>query len=949
MLYVLCFLFYLFSFAGYINGSLDFKNSEIAINEVLNNQIRFYDEELVFKSEEVPTVSSCEARYSFDKPYNSFFQFDILRTCTNYIIFQADSREAVNDEFKKHQIINSKIRFASNIFTTANIGIYNLQMKKRISYTLNHPHCFQAIESVGDKYLDQNSVIFLIVEYPKVMKNHFLIFSKLKNFSFLTPEIAKILFENRNHLLTPFSLKSLIQTINLDVLISLLELWDYELKESDARIVFDFWGANFEFLDRIRKNPLSWLFYKKLNLNQNFPIDLLKTKFKFKDKIFLYANLLLALLHQTEFVIYESFKYLERMSNYDFMQDNESQLFIHKICDQFTLKNQIVDLLNCINEKEENFNRAESELENINLFFNNFIILFKVPLHSLNRFSVILTNSNIPRHHLKSPMYQSAAVYISGLISQNQGFTNSVKLWTLLKFKIKNLSCSFYDIDLSNEFIDSKSLINLLLDMNFVTDEKQLRRTFWHIPVTIMAFHQSNLNFYSDQSSIDFFLNSLEYFLENQSFESYSMKFNTKYFCFSSEILCNCFYILDYNSELFKVSPESLSSSQIKLLLENDKSRNFMLSNLKNVQKLTFLTDFSARDLLEFFPIGSENYLESHKALITANPEALIGYLRGVQGILNYPEKFIWSVNPKIWSNPDFVDLIVDSIPFSTFVKFPDEAETLFLASSICDIMGRIQRNNGGFQDIKKLIIKWIIQMEWIFNQFNLTKVSDKHQMNHIENCYKKILDLERIARENLILWLKSDWIWSDLLKIVETLPLSYARLSSCYLIYLNDCLATVSDIYFFPVLNSLPYQFSSFLGNNLAQVNILNLERIVTEHVEILRGFINLYFDPVEKAVWKNRLKIINLLSISKVDLHSKVSSSYIHFLFREAGIPVHDTQIAADVFDYLGFGSYSDFNLKGKFLEPSAELSQIIKINAEMYDASINNILKNLQNKYL
>ena len=73
-----------------------------------------------------------------------------------------------------------------------------------------------------------------------------------------------------------------------------------------------------------------------------------------------------------------------------------------------------------------------------------------------------------------------------------------------------------------------------------------------------------------------------------------------------------------------------------------------------------------------------------------------------------------------------------ENIPFEIFVKFPKNASDLNLYFSVSDIMGRISRNLHGIQATKKLIIKWTIQMEWIFNQFITTQYNDKLKQNFI-------------------------------------------------------------------------------------------------------------------------------------------------------------------------------------------------------------------------
>ena len=94
---------------------------------------------------------------------------------------------------------------------------------------LNHLQLNHILKYLPLKISNYSLFNILICEFPEVFKKHFNILEQLNDFSFLTPETAVILFEDRNHLNSPFSLNVLVSTARLTTLIALLELWDFEL------------------------------------------------------------------------------------------------------------------------------------------------------------------------------------------------------------------------------------------------------------------------------------------------------------------------------------------------------------------------------------------------------------------------------------------------------------------------------------------------------------------------------------------------------------------------------------------------------------------------------------------------------------------------------------------------------------------------------------------------
>ena len=175
-----------------------------------------------------------------------------------------------------------------------------------------------------------------------------------------------------------------------------------------------------------------------------------------------------------------------------------------------------------------------------------------------------------------------------------------------------------------------------MIEIKRIIGENQRRRIFWHIPLTILIIKLS-----SDIRESDYYFKTLISFLDGQSSEFDSNNLLNLRFLAPESVkkYLRFFEGIDVKLEMFKLAPESLKRDQIKYLLRNPQLWEFMFMYASNFQKLCTLVDFSAYDLLHFFPVTNCNYhLELHEALYTARSTALVGYLNGIQGALNFPE-----------------------------------------------------------------------------------------------------------------------------------------------------------------------------------------------------------------------------------------------------------------------------------------------------------------------
>lgn len=488
--------------------------------------------------------------------------------------------------FINEVLLDACLENISEFFEKIALHWLNQMNKSELLNILNNPQFKHILKYLPLNICNQSLFSILICEFPEVFKNHFNILAQINDFSFLISKTAVILFEDRNHLNTPFSLKVLVSTVRLDTLIALLELWEYELKEKDARMVLYLWSNNAEFLKFIKKDSRSWLlsdakFFRDIYL------------FKVSNfQIAPCANLLIAYLYHSELVIFKSLLNLEII--YSNLKGEKSKL----ISDFKTLGNHdtaiIKSHLCCKDRIITNLTKIYDKLEigcDDRTLINYFLILFKVPLIYLNRHAFI-------EFHNKAHV-------------SNQSNDDKNDLRKFVNNRINSLLFKLYDEKITNEFVKVENLIFLLIGINQILS-KNRRKIFWHIPLTMLIIKTSNNN--NNQES-DFYFKTLILFLKEQSFDLNLQSLAPE----SVGKFSRFIEFFDDKLEMFKLAPESLKRDQIKYLLRNPQLWEFMFMHASNFQKLCTLVDFNANDLLQFFPVY---HLELHEALYTARSTA---------------------------------------------------------------------------------------------------------------------------------------------------------------------------------------------------------------------------------------------------------------------------------------------------------------------------------------
>ena len=844
-----------------------------------------------------------------------------------------------------------------------------LEMTK-FTNALNHVYCHQSIELCGFSGLGKEFTTLLVKEQPQIMKKHLKIVSSLDDFSFLTPEIALELFQDRNSIFTPFSLRVLVKSVNLEVLLALLELWEFELNKFDAKQVIDIWGKRQEFLNEIEKDPRSWLLWFKLDITKALPMEqllkILNAEFR---NIYKYTNLILAFLYEIEFVIFDCFIELELVfinliksksensnSNLDEWMEwrNSGQEQIKKISEQFELKNVIINFLDLIIG-------ANESTENDKCFLRNICCIINFPIMYLSHNAFVRSkNQEIVSKAILNENNKSYSLLSKSFEIESWG-EDRLDLWTIMWHQLGTYSAIGISYKVSHSLSDlssdTKDFVATLESVSNSLSNEKSRLPCWHVFMTILSAAPT-----SNVEESNEFIKRIRNLIINYSSELKEKNINYIESILAPESVARNIKYYDVEFEKFKLAPETLSRDQIKKLIKNQEMREFMLIHSSKVMQLRTLIDFTTEDLLQFFPIfDSEFHLELHDALYTANPEALIGYLRGIEGSLNYPERFAWSVHPVIWNYSEFVDLMSDNIPFSLFVYYPNEVESLNLVFAVCDIMGRISRCNGNSLLIKKQIIKWVINMEWIFNQYQIFFKPNQSFYSKISIIYKNFAAYERFSRSNLVQYLKSSEglidltkeTASELLKIIELLPLSHFRLCSCVDAYLIDSVANlheekraVKNQYF----EDLSNQFTSFVGKKFTEIKISELDKQLNDHLGITKELIEKNFGLIEKIIWNNRLNVVNLVSVEEYTLNSDVTISLIHFMFKYNQAPIYNIQLAYQILFYLDYNVTNLSNCKGEtfFLKSPQAIQQSMK-RIQLHDDFMFKLKKSLAVYYL
>lgn len=322
----------------------------------------------------------------------------------------------------------------------------------------------------------------------------------------------------------------------------------------------------------------------------------------------------------------------------------------------------------------------------------------------------------------------------------------------------------------------------------------------------------------------------------------------------------------EFAVDAFLFAPELLSRDEISYLLRTTELRRISLNaKPKNIMKIKFLDDFTTENFTDFFKIGGNFDLETHEALYTADSSAIAGYFKSVQGACNYPDQLIWWVHPRAFYNFEFCDVVAEIITFSAFMQQPSECEELHFTEIINDIVGRIKRNPS--DDPQKLIIKWLLNMEWMMLQFYNYYFSEHSSSEGVAYKQRNIfLNSFDSSRTKLIEWINEPENISlleerdSILRLIEWVPLSHRSASDVYVKLLVGW--TKQNIHsekgFSPIRNSSgDYKFYS--SKSPSRISIKEMETAVDESVVICKDLIERHFGAIDKQIWLKRIKIIS------------------------------------------------------------------------------------------
>ena len=235
--------------------------------------------------------------------------------------------------------------------------------------------------------------------------------------------------------------------------------------------------------------------------------------------------------------------------------------------------------------------------------------------------------------------------------------------------------------------------------------------------------------------------------------------------------------------------------------------------------------------------------------------------------------------------------------------------------------------------------------MEWFFTQFyNSFYLERAKLVDRISSTqYKNIIIAERAARIQLLNWLKleSNQGIDDvnlLINLVESVPLSYVRLSTAFDVFLTDAEAKLDGSAKIPFLSEIFSQFTCFTAKTAVQTKLTELEQLTTNGIEMCKELINKHFDPIEKCVWTNRLTISNFNTIRKYTIHP-IKTKYIYNLFTEANAPVYDLHVTFSLLCRIGYESsiHSQPPETDEFIQTSPERMEAAENCAKQHDDNI------------
>lgn len=262
----------------------------------------FFNEKIVFHAPEAPKSADIHGKFITDVRQVALaksYDVPLLQECAE---LNHGLVEFGNDMQKRKRRTQKFIKTLRNSFKET-------RDRTQLKTTLTHFHCVHALKSID---FEEDHILNLIVnltkEFPEVMKLHLDVLGYLEDFSFLTVEIFKELFKDKNEYLRPFGLDKFIETVSKNVLIEAIKMWNFDLRIEDAQALLSMRGD--DLLEISEEDPRAWLIWRKAHILKFFPIDLLLEKLSINN-FKIYVNLILAFIFDREMQVYQSMYSLE--------------------------------------------------------------------------------------------------------------------------------------------------------------------------------------------------------------------------------------------------------------------------------------------------------------------------------------------------------------------------------------------------------------------------------------------------------------------------------------------------------------------------------------------------------------------------------------------------------------------------------------------------------------
>lgn len=830
-----------------------------AAEAVIGNDepISFFSERLTLEGRGSPRAADLSGRYLSDSKKietAGLYDVSLLEECGNLNLYLAGiDKDTANKNTIKKKMQKFVKKLKSRDLRSVNFAL-----------TLNHFHCKHALKSVGFDNLGDEFITKLAMEQAVVMKNHLELFGQLSDYSFLTMELVEALYVE-NQLIRPFASRALVETVKMDVLVRLLEMWEYNLNVEDAADVLQVWGSEEEFCKLIRKDPRSWLLYKTVYIVPPFlfPMDLLIEKLD-ESTLDTYSNLILAFImysetavsysmHQLE-IIYASFHKNDLIEEQYMTPEIVAALDSRKwdlwfeagkfaiamFRTQMEFKRKLIDKL----ESLKSFGNGQKVLRvETQVIIYGLLPLLQVPLFVFSRDTFMKSQNHSDLLCARDEYFESAGYYSVYSPFIRPEMLGNRNYWTVLWKQLEILDIELaYSEDVVTRFpenVDLLQLITALCQKSRIAHRS--RSLFWHTQIVLSMLTDSRDN----PKDSTMLLSTIYGLVKDQTIQLSPHQLSQLKMNLNPEALIKFMPFLECQDEKlvkFRLAPEMLTREEIGEMIKDPQMKEWMLDFKSNVARLCWLDAFSVDDLIAFFPLSLDYHLDNCEALYTVNPCALAGYLNASQVAINYPDQLICWIHPGSWSNTRLVDVIADLVPFSVFVKFPKDADALNLAHFVPDIMARIERRDLNNSSPQSMILKWLLHMEWLFLQIHEILLQDT---NVLTSPWTKIanhlISVEKRARAQLITWLQANGTLEDsnlLLGLVEKGPLSYARSSLCYDILMQDTLLSIQTTVGPPctIFKGIYSQFTLFTTKKFLKIRQTDLESAVKEAGETCR-----------------------------------------------------------------------------------------------------------------